>query len=96
MRAVADGRRKSEMSKTDSNVVSLYETNYRNPVSALRQIADDIENGKYGDVGCVSIAVLGDTMEIFGAGPDSDPAPVAMLFHAAFMRLSLSIEEHGL
>jgi hypothetical protein len=80
---------------TALNVVSLYESNYRDPAATLRVIADDIEAGKYGEVGCVGVALIGDTMEVFGAGADSEAPSVAMLLHAAFMRLSRSIEEHG-
>lgn len=77
------------------NVVQLYESNYRDPVAALRRIADEIERGEYGEVGCVGVVVLGDTMEVFGAGEDSEGPSVALLLHAGFMRLSKSIEQHG-
>jgi hypothetical protein len=78
-----------------SEVVTLYETNFRDVVSALRKIADEIERGDFGHVGCASVVVLGDRMEVFGMGPDSEGPSVGMLLHAGFMRLSRSIEEHG-
>lgn len=78
-----------------ADVVTLYAANFRDPVAALRTLADRIEAGEYGDVGCVAVAVLGDTMEIHGCGPDSEAPSVALLFHAAFMRLSRSVEAHG-
>lgn len=80
---------------TALNVVSLYESNYRDPAATLRKIADEIEAGDYGEIGCVGVAILGNTMEVFGAGIDSEVPTVALLLHAAFMRLSRSIEEHG-
>lgn len=78
-----------------AEVISLYETNYRDAVATLRVIADEIEAGKFGEVGCIGVALLGDTMEVFGAGADSEAPSVAMLLHAGFMSLSRSIEEHG-
>lgn len=76
-------------------VVPIYESNYRDPAATLRLIAGEIEAGKYGPVGCVGVAILGDRMEVFGMGKDSEGPSVALLLHAAFMRLSKSIEEHG-
>lgn len=77
------------------NVVTLRESNFRDPVATLRQIADQIEAGDYGDVGCVGVVLLGDTMEVFGMGIDSEAPSVALLLHAGFMRLSRQLDEHG-
>jgi hypothetical protein len=79
----------------DLKVVELYPSNYRDPVATLRLIADDIEAGKYGDVGSVGLVLLGDTMEVFGIGQDAEAPSIALLLHAGFMRLSRSLEEHG-
>jgi hypothetical protein len=76
-------------------VVTLHESNFRDPAATLRVIADQIEAGKFGKVGCVALAVLGDTLEVFGAGVDSEPPSVAMTLYAGFARLSKAIEEHG-
>jgi hypothetical protein len=76
-------------------VVQLHKSNFRDPVATLRVIADQIEAGKYGEVGCVAVALLGDTLEVFGAGEDSEWPSVAITLHAAFLRLSKQIEEHG-
>lgn len=78
-----------------AEVVILQESNYRDPVATLRLIADEIEAGEYGEVGCVGIAILGNTLEVFGAGPDSDGTSVAAVLHAGFMRLVGAIERHG-
>ena len=76
-------------------VVTLFDSNYRDPVATLRQVADEIEAGAYGDVGSVGVVLLGDTMNVFGMGRDSDGPAVALLLHAGFMRLSSAIEGHG-
>lgn len=78
-----------------AEVVTLYESNNRNPSATLRVIADAIDTGEYGEVGCVAVALLGKTMEVFSAGPDSEGPSAALLLHAGFMRLSKAIEEHG-
>lgn len=83
------------MPQPNLKVVTLHETNFRDAAATLRIIADEIDAGAYGAVGCVAVALLGDTMEVFGAGPDSDGSSVALLLHAGFVRLSKSIEEHG-
>lgn len=78
-----------------AEVVQLYDSNYRDPAATLRVIADAIEAGNYGEVGSAGVVLLGDKMEVFGMGPDSDSTSVAVLLHAAFMRLSGAIERHG-
>ena len=80
---------------TELNVVTLHETNFRDPVATLRKIADGIEAGEYGGVGSVAVVVLGDACEVFGAGEDSEAPAIALLLHAGFMRLSGAVAEHG-
>lgn len=76
-------------------VVQLYESNIRDPAATLRKIADEIEAGDFGPVGCAALVILGDTMEVFSMGEDSEAPAAGMLLHAGFMRLSKYIEEHG-
>jgi hypothetical protein len=78
-----------------ADIVTLHASNFRDPVATLRAIADEIEGGKYGDVGCVGVVVMGDTLEVFGMGEDSEAPSVAMVLHGGFMRLARAIEEHG-
>lgn len=78
-----------------AEIVTLYKSNMRDVPATLREIADEIEAGKYGNVGCAGLAIMGDKVEAFGMGEDSDGCSIAMLFHAAFARMSRSIEEHG-
>ena len=68
---------------------------YKCPVKALRNLADDIERGKFGEVGSCGVVVFGDTMEVFGSGGDSDSTTIALLFSAAAHRFARDIEEHG-
>jgi hypothetical protein len=77
------------------SVPSICASNFRDPVATLRRIADEIEAGEYGGVGSAAIVILGDTMEVFGMGEDSEPASVALLLHAGFLRLSGAVESHG-
>lgn len=78
-----------------AEVITLYETNFREPVATLRKIADEIERGEYGEVGCLAVALLGDTFEVFGAGVDSDGPAVSTLLQAGVTRIVNSIETHG-
>lgn len=78
-----------------AKIVTLQASNFRDPVATIRNVADEIESGKWGDVGCVGIVVMGDTIEVFGAGRDSEAPSVAMLLYAGFSRLSRMIEDHG-
>lgn len=83
------------MERGVSEVVSLYDSNFRDPAATLRKIADEIDAGTYGPVGCAALVVMADTVEVFGMGEDSGAPSVAMLFHAGFMRLARAVEEHG-
>jgi hypothetical protein len=61
---------------------------YRDPVKMLRNLADDIENDKYGAVHSIAIATFGDAgLEVFGGGGDSVGPTIAMLFQAASMKM---------
>ena len=76
------------------NVVQLRESNFRDTTATLRAIADQIDAGEHGEVGSLGLVLLGNRMEVFGIGPDSEGPSVALLLHAGFMRLSKSLEEH--
>jgi hypothetical protein len=83
------------MTAPELKVFTLFKSNYRDPVAALRVIADDIEAGKYGDVGTIGVVLLGDTMEVFGMGVDSTGPSVALLLNAGVLRLTRELEEYG-
>lgn len=76
-------------------IVTLNETNFRDPAATLRNIADKIDAGGYGEVGSVGVVLLGDTMEVFGMGSDSEAPSIALLLHSGFMRMSRALEDHG-
>ena len=76
-------------------VVTLHESNYREAPATLRLIAEEIERGDFGEVGCCAIALLADRLHVFGCGPDSGATAIGMVLHAGFNQLSRDIEEHG-
>lgn len=80
---------------TIAEVVSLYETNSRNVIAMLRGLADDIEAGKYGEVGDVAAVINGDTVEVFGWGPAQDGGSTALLLQAGALRLIRAVERNG-
>ncbi len=83
------------MSAPNLKIVSIHESNYRDPVAALRLIADEIERGEHGTIGCVGVAVFGDKLEVYGMGEDAEAPSVALVLHAAFMKLSSAVMNHG-
>jgi len=83
------------MADVSLKVVELYPSNRRDPAATLRAIAQEIEDGVYGGVGTVALVLLGDTMEVFAMGEDSEAPTAALLLHAGFTRLSNSLEQYG-
>ena len=81
------------MSKPDLKVVGeIKPPEYKDPVQMLRNLADNIENGKYGEVNTIAIATFGDAgLEVFGGGADSVGPTVAMVFQAASMKMCQSL-----
>ena len=88
-------QKKEPQHMTDLKVVDLYDSNHRDLVATLRRIADDIEAGEYGEVGCAALVIMGDSTEVFGMGEDSEPPSIALLLHGGFMKLSGAIAYHG-
>ena len=78
-----------------AEVVMLPDSNFRDPVSTLRVIADAIEAGKYGAIGCAALVLLGDKLEVFRTGKDSEAPSVALPLNAGVLRLPRAIEENG-
>lgn len=77
------------MSKSNLKVVGeINPPDYRNPVKMLRNIANDIEAGKYGDVATIVVATFGDSgVETFGGGRDASLYACSYLFGCAHGRL---------
>lgn len=78
-----------------AEVVTAYETNFRDVPATLRVIADEIEAGKHGDVGQCAVVLLGETCEVFGAGFDCDGSSIAVLLQAGAMRMVREVADHG-
>ena len=76
-------------------VKTIYESNFRDVPATLRRIADEIEAGNYGEVSCVGLALLGDSLEVFGIGPDSEAPSVALVLKAGVMKLTMPVLHHG-
>lgn len=76
-------------------VITLHEHNYRQAAPTLRKIADEIEAGDYGAVGTVAIALLGDRLEVFAAGPDSDGTSAACVLQAGANKIINALVNHG-
>lgn len=67
---------------------------YKDPVKMLRNLANAIENGNWGNVHTIAIATFGDAgLEVFGGGDDSVGPTVAMVFQAASMKMCQSLVE---
>ena len=84
------------MEKPDLKVVGeIKPPPYKEPVTMLRNLANDIEKGKYGEVTCIAIATFGDDgLQVFGGGIDSEGPVVAMMFQSASMKLCQSLVDH--
>lgn len=80
---------------TGPKLIDFPTPDYRDTVKALRNLANNIEAGKYGEVGSCGVVVMGDRMEVFGSGIDSTGPAIALLFSAAAHRFAREIEEHG-
>jgi hypothetical protein len=77
------------------NVIDFPLPDYKDPVKALRNLADDIEAGRFGEVGSCGVVIFGDEMHVYGSGADSGACTIALLFSAAAHRFAAEIEAHG-
>ena len=65
---------------------------YKDPVQMLRNLANGIENGEYGDIQGIAVVTANDegALDMFAGGPQSDIHAVAFLFasaHQAILKL---------
>lgn len=77
------------------NVVEFPASVILQPARMLRDLADGIEAGVYGEVGCLAVSMLADRLEVFAAGPDSAGPSAAGVLHAGFLKLNMALLEHG-
>jgi len=76
-------------------VIQFPTPDYRDPVKALRNLADQIEAGDFGEVTSCAVATFGDSLEVFGSGIDSDGPTIALMFQAAAHRFARELEATG-
>lgn len=82
--------------ESDPKVVALYEQNMRQIPEMLRLLANNIENGDYGEVGEATCVVMGDTLEVFGWGPHCDGTSSAVMLQAGAQKLIDQVKNHGI
>jgi len=69
---------------------------FRDPVKMLRNIADEIESGDYGEVSAIAVVRLGDEgLQIHAGGVRSEVSRVATMLMAAAGRLAERVAETG-
>ena len=56
--------------------------------TALRELADAVEQDKFGSIEAVTIVMLGDNMDTMCFGPESSLERHALMLHRAFTSLS--------
>lgn len=78
-----------------AEVVPLFESNFRDVPATLRTIADEIENGEWGEVTDATFLLLGDKLEIFGMGKNSDAGTTSLMLQAGLLRLARAVESIG-
>lgn len=74
------------MDKKPCEVVTLYDSNYRDVVATLRKVADQIEAGEYGEVSQYVLVVDNGLSEIF-CGGEANSAESVFLMQRAITRL---------
>jgi len=74
-----------------AKVVELYHSNYRDPVAALRVLADEIENGDFGHVVCVGLSLQAEgvnRVDVFGMGEKAEVSNVALTLYRGFQLIA--------
>jgi hypothetical protein len=83
----------------DLRVVTLHESTLRDIPNKLRELADAIEQGNWGEVSACGVVTFGSKLEVFGFGDgvhhESVGASFVALFHAGAARIVNDIERHG-
>lgn len=84
------------MSKPDLKVVGeIKPPEYKDPVKMLRNLAEEIERGDYGEVNTLAIASFGESgLRVYGGGRDSDGGNVHIVLASAVAYLQNAILAH--
>lgn len=79
------------MKKPELKVVGeIKPPEYKDPVKMLRNIADNIEKGEYGEIETIVVATFGDAgLDTFGGGKDSGMYACSYLFASAAARFHI-------
>ena len=83
----------SDKEQPPLKVVPLHESNYRDIVSALRLVADQIERGEFGQVNDCAMVLQGPTFEFFHMG-SGNAETAHLLFACAQRKLELAFLDH--
>ena len=78
-----------------AEVRKLFDHDLRDVVAKLRLLADDIESGKYGDVGTLAVAMLADELNVFSWGRESHGPAAHVVLCAGARMLEDPILAHG-
>jgi hypothetical protein len=78
-----------------SVVKTLYDSSLLDVPAKLRALAEEVEAGKYGQIGTCAVSMLGDRLNVFAFGSDSSGPSAAIVLHAGFNMLARPIEQHG-
>lgn len=90
---MSDESETNETNVTHLHVVDIKPPEYKDPVTLLRNIADEIEKGQHGKVNTIAIAMFVEEAEyeeplaMFGGGRDSDMYHVVAAYGAAQLKL---------
>lgn len=85
------------MSEPELKVVGeINPPDYRDAVKMLRNLADDIEAGEFGEVTSIALVRFGDEgLQIHAGGRDADGATASLMLLAGANRLSQTLIEYG-
>jgi len=77
------------------SVVTLMESSLHDIPAKLRELANDVEAGKFGKPGTCAVVLFADQLCVFGYGPDSAAPSVAIVLQAGVQKLAGTLVAHG-
>lgn len=70
-----------------AEVVTMRDRSLCDVPAMLLQLADDIRSGKWGEVECCAVSLLGSTLEVFAFGPHSSGPSAHLVLRAGAQKL---------